>query len=176
MRGGPKPGLDRATIQSMYLRNMGWKIPSQLLLAASEGSELVDQRLYQSAVGSLLYLSCWTRPDVTFAVSSVARFCSKPTKQHWTAVKRIMEISKWNSKSQSTIPQRWWENHWMLLRCWLGWQLERPKVDIWIHVHDEWRSCKLVQQKANQCGPIHSWGGIRGTCQCCTRGNLVKTT
>ena len=77
------------------------------LLAASEESELVDQRLYQSAVGSLLYLSCWTRPDVTFAVSSVARFCSKPTKQHWTAVKRIMEISKWNSKSQSTIPQRW---------------------------------------------------------------------
>ena len=60
------------------------------LLAASEDSELVDQRLYQSVVGSLLYLSCWTRPDITFAVSNAARFCSKPTKQHWTAVKRIM--------------------------------------------------------------------------------------
>ena len=60
------------------------------LLAASEDSELVDQRLYQSAVGSLLYLSCWTRPDITFAVSNAAQFCSKPTKQHWTAVKRIM--------------------------------------------------------------------------------------
>jgi hypothetical protein len=64
------------------------------LLAASEESELVDQRLYQSAVGSLLYLSCWTRPDVTFAVSNVARFCSKPTKHHWTAVKRIMRYLK----------------------------------------------------------------------------------
>ena len=50
----------------------------------------MDQRLYQSAVGSLLYLSCWTRPDITFAVSNVACFCSKPTKQYWTAVKRIM--------------------------------------------------------------------------------------
>ena len=27
---------------------------------------------------------------VDFAVSSVARFCSKPEQQHWTAVKRIM--------------------------------------------------------------------------------------
>ena len=60
------------------------------LLAASEDNELVDQRLYQSVVGSLLYLSCWTRPDITFAVGNAARFCSKPTKQHWIAVKRIM--------------------------------------------------------------------------------------
>ena len=60
------------------------------LLAASKDSELVDQRLYQSAVGSLLYLSSWTRPDIMFAVSNAARFCSKPTKQHWTVVKRIM--------------------------------------------------------------------------------------
>ena len=64
------------------------------LLAASDDSKLVDQRLYQSTVGSLLYLSCWTRPDRTFAVSSVAQFCSKPTKQHWTAVKHIMRYLK----------------------------------------------------------------------------------
>ena len=63
---------------------------SNKLLSAIEESEVMDQRLYQSAVGSLLYLSCGTRPDITIAVSNVARFCSKPTKQHWTAVKRIM--------------------------------------------------------------------------------------
>ena len=60
------------------------------LLAASEDSELVDQRLYQSAVGSFLYRSCWTRPDIMFAVNNVARFCSKHIKQHWTAVKCII--------------------------------------------------------------------------------------
>ncbi len=53
-----------------------------------------DQELYQSAVGSLLYLSTWTRPDISYAVNNVAKFCSKPTQQHWTAVKRIMRYLK----------------------------------------------------------------------------------
>ena len=64
------------------------------LLKATEECELVDQRLYQSAVGSLLYLATRSRPDIAFAVSCVARFCSKPTKSHWTAVKRIFRYLK----------------------------------------------------------------------------------
>ena len=59
------------------------------LLYASDECELVDQVLYQSAVGSLLYLATRSRPDIAFAVNNVARFCSKPTKEHWMAVKRI---------------------------------------------------------------------------------------
>ena len=54
----------------------------------------VDHGLYQSAVGSLLYLSLWTRPDITYAVSCVARFCANPLKEHWTAVKRIFRYLK----------------------------------------------------------------------------------
>ena len=61
---------------------------------ATEDSETVDKNLYQSAVGSLLYLSTHTRPDIAFAVSNVAKFCSRPTKEHWTAVKRIMRYLK----------------------------------------------------------------------------------
>jgi transposase InsO family protein len=64
------------------------------LVKATEESDNVDQVLYQSAVGSLLYLSIGTRPDITYAVSSVGRFCAKPTKQHWMAVKRIMRYLK----------------------------------------------------------------------------------
>ena len=59
------------------------------LLKASEECELVDQSLYQSAVGSLLYLATRTRPNIAFAINNVARFFSKPTKHHWMAEKRI---------------------------------------------------------------------------------------
>ena len=35
-----------------------------------------------------------TRPDIAFAVSNVAKFSAQPTKQHWTAVKRILRYLK----------------------------------------------------------------------------------
>lgn len=31
-----------------------------------------------------------TRPDITYVVSNVARFCANPSKQHLTTVKRIL--------------------------------------------------------------------------------------
>ena len=64
------------------------------LVKTTESDELVDENLYQSAVGSIQYLSTMTRPDITFAVSNVAKYCSKPTKEHWTAVKRIVRYLK----------------------------------------------------------------------------------
>ena len=64
------------------------------LLKATDDSELFDATLYKSAVGMLLYLSGWTRPDIAFAVSNVARFCSRPTKEHWVAVKCILKYLK----------------------------------------------------------------------------------
>ena len=67
---------------------------STILEKADNGICTVDRDLYQSAVGSLLYLSTWSRPDIAFAVGSVARFCSCPTKEHWLALKRILRYLK----------------------------------------------------------------------------------
>ena len=64
------------------------------LVKTSEDEETIDQVKYQSAVGSLLYLSMWTRPDITYAVGNAAKFCSNPSKEYWTAVKRIMRYLK----------------------------------------------------------------------------------
>ena len=40
------------------------------------------------------YVSTKTRPDIAYAVSSVARYCAKPTRDRWTAVKRILRYLK----------------------------------------------------------------------------------
>jgi hypothetical protein len=44
---------------------------------------------YQSAVGALLHAARATRPDISFAVTALSQYCSKPSDQHWLAVKRI---------------------------------------------------------------------------------------
>ena len=46
--------------------------------------------MYSSIVGMLLYLSTNARPDITFAVSQVARFNHSPKKSHASAIKTIV--------------------------------------------------------------------------------------
>ena len=41
-----------------------------------------------------MYLSVSMRPDITYAVSTLARFSSSPMQQHWTALKRVMRYLK----------------------------------------------------------------------------------
>ena len=60
------------------------------LTQGRDDSEYIDESHYQSIVGSLLYLSMKTCPDIAFSVSRAALFCSKPTTQHLVAAKRIL--------------------------------------------------------------------------------------
>jgi hypothetical protein len=49
----------------------------------------VDQTMYRSMIGSLLYLTA-SRPDLAFSVGVCARFQANPKESHLTAVKRIL--------------------------------------------------------------------------------------
>ena len=71
--------------------------PGLKLESAKDDQEVVNQQAYQSSVGSLLYLSTVTRPDIAFAVGTVARFASKPTSTHWAALKRILRYLRGTS-------------------------------------------------------------------------------
>ena len=57
-------------------------------------SKPVNQVNYQSMVGSLLYASIATRPDIAQAVGAVSKFNSCSTEGHLTAVKRIFRYLK----------------------------------------------------------------------------------
>ena len=63
---------------------------STKLVKTQESENLCDKTKYQSAIGSLLFLSNRTRPDLSYAVGKTARYSSNPSTTHWSAVKRIM--------------------------------------------------------------------------------------
>lgn len=49
---------------------------------------------YRHAIGSLLYISTWTRPEIAYAVQRCAAYVENPGQDHWTAVKRIIRYLK----------------------------------------------------------------------------------
>jgi hypothetical protein len=53
------------------------------------GGKSVDQKVYRSMIGSLLYL-CASRPDIMLSVCMCARFQADPKEVHLRAIKRIL--------------------------------------------------------------------------------------
>ena len=68
--------------------------PGSHLVKATDDEEAVEQQLYQSLVGSLMYLSVCTRPDLAYTVGILARFSSKPNRSHWMVAKRVLRYLK----------------------------------------------------------------------------------
>ena len=45
---------------------------------------------YQNLIGSLMYLSVSTRPDITYAVSALSQFNVNYSQEHRVAAKRVL--------------------------------------------------------------------------------------
>lgn len=75
-------------------RSVRTPLPSGFQLhLGEEESEALDpemQRRFQSMVGSLMYASVNTRPDIAFAVSQLARVVSRPLQEHLDAAERLV--------------------------------------------------------------------------------------
>nr|AAM08642.1 Putative copia-type pol polyprotein [Oryza sativa Japonica Group] len=64
-------------------------MPSNGHLDFNEQGKDVDQKVYRSIIGSLLYL-CASRPDIMLSVCMCARFQAAPKECHLVAMKRIL--------------------------------------------------------------------------------------
>lgn len=62
----------------------------------ADAEKLTDSRRFREAVGSLIYLSTCTRPDISFVVSKLSQHFAEPTLEHWNyscqAIKKIERL------------------------------------------------------------------------------------
>jgi hypothetical protein len=49
----------------------------------------MKKMLYREAIGSLMYTSIATHPNITFTISTLSQFLENPGEAHWDAVKRV---------------------------------------------------------------------------------------
>jgi len=64
--------------------------PGTVLVKKGEDEEQANVP-YMELLGSLLYLSVWTRPDIAFHVSCLAKFMNAPSMVHWKTGMSILK-------------------------------------------------------------------------------------
>lgn len=55
--------------------------------------EGISQLEYSRIIGSLMYLSNCTRPDIAYSISKLSRYTSNPGKDHWKDMIRVLRSS-----------------------------------------------------------------------------------
>ena len=69
-------------------------VQGQLLSTIETEDERMKFRPYRSLVGSLLYISNGTRPDIAFSVCQLSRHLERPSEEHWKAAIRVLRCLK----------------------------------------------------------------------------------
>ena len=68
--------------------------PGRKFQKLSPSDEPFDVQTYQQAIGCLTYVSTATRPDIAAAVGVLSQYMSRPSKDHWIGVKRVLRYLK----------------------------------------------------------------------------------
>lgn len=66
----------------------------QKLEYTEDAVKMEDVRRYREAVGSLIYLTTCTRPDLSFVVSRLSQYFAEPTEEQWVTVKHVLRYLK----------------------------------------------------------------------------------
>ena len=89
-------------------------ISSSIKLTKDEGEPLNKEKYgYSQLVGSLMYLTVCTRPDIAQAVGALAKYMAAPTLIHWAAATESFATWQAPSTMASTLvkeaaTQSWW--------------------------------------------------------------------
>jgi hypothetical protein len=72
-------------------KTRGIPLSPGIRLSKEEGDPLDTETFkYSQLIGSMMYLSVCTRPDISFTVGALARFMACPTTSHWQAAKGLL--------------------------------------------------------------------------------------
>jgi hypothetical protein len=77
----------------IYYKSLRTPMSPSTKVSEDESRKLVDEKLYRSMIGSLLYLIT-SKLDICFSVCACVRFQSKLKESHSIAVKRILRYMK----------------------------------------------------------------------------------
>jgi hypothetical protein len=88
--------LERFGCQHLYPASTPMKPNSHLVKSSRQEQEahLESGNNYRSLVGALNYLSVTTRPDITFAVSSLSQYLNEPGSAHWDSGIQVLRYLK----------------------------------------------------------------------------------
>ncbi|GJR91102.1 reverse transcriptase domain-containing protein [Tanacetum coccineum] len=94
------PGFEDPNFSDINVKTASTPMETQKPLLKDADGEDVDEHLYRSMIGSLMYLTS-SRPDIMFAVCACARFQVNPKSSHLHAMKRIFRYLKVTMQEQS---------------------------------------------------------------------------
>ena len=93
-----KFNMKEAKPVSTYLGSH-FKLSKEQSLKIEEERVYMSKVPYVSVIGSLMYVTVCTRPDIAHAVGVVSRYMSRPGKQYWEAVKWILRYLRDSSNT-----------------------------------------------------------------------------
>ena len=83
--------MDKSYLLSSPMVVRSLEVTKDLFRPEEENEELLGPEVpYLSAIGVLIYLANYTRPDIVFSINLLARYNSAPTKRHWNEIKHVL--------------------------------------------------------------------------------------
>jgi hypothetical protein len=77
------PGVEKEVLTKVHCPGVG----------SAEKAKMQDFD-YHGLIGGLVYLSVYTRPDISFSVGVLSQFLENPGLEHWVAAKRVFRYLK----------------------------------------------------------------------------------